>query len=334
MQLDDQYQNNRFFKNDQNNFLKLRNLVISKPLIYTKILLAKSFSDKKLIEWIWNCSKQFKVIPKTFKEIIQWILTDRTNYPKCQNPNCQKVITKVQGNGQYAKHCCRKCSGEDPNTKLIRERSCLKLFGTTNVFSSEYGKQKIMEGCLRNLGVPFSGMSEIKKQHTVESNLKKYGVQNVNQVPEIKARGTNTAMKNNGQLFNYCKYKFDNRKFDSSWELMYYIYLKDHKIQFEYHKPNLSFVYYVNGYKKHYYPDFVVENEIQEIKGSQFFNDKNEPYDCQHKLWWREKYQCMIDNNIKILRENDLKYVFEYIDLQYGRKSLQQYQICKSKIKP
>lgn len=31
---------------------------------------------------------------------------------------------------------------------------------------------------------------------------------------------------------------------------------------------------------------------------------------------------CMIDNNVKILRENDLKYVFEYIDLQYGRKSL------------
>ena len=49
---------------------------------------------------------------------------------------------------------------------------------------------------------------------------------------------------------------------------MYYIYLKDHKIQFEYHKPNLLFVYYVNGHKKHYYPDFVVENEIQEIKGS------------------------------------------------------------------
>ena len=75
------------------------------------------------------------------------------------------------------------------------------------MFSSEYGKQKIMEGCLRNLGVPFSGMSEIKKQHTVESNLKKYGVQNVNQVPEIKARGTNTAIKNNVSKSMYTESK-------------------------------------------------------------------------------------------------------------------------------
>ena len=29
-------------------------------------------------------------------------------------------------------------------------------------------------------------MSEIKKIHTEESNLKKYGVKHVNQVPEIK----------------------------------------------------------------------------------------------------------------------------------------------------
>ena len=94
MQLDDQYQNNHFFKNDQNNFLKLRNLVISKPLIYTKILLAKSFSDKKLIEWIWNCSKQFKVIPKTFKEIIQWILTDRDQLPKMSESKLPKSNNK------------------------------------------------------------------------------------------------------------------------------------------------------------------------------------------------------------------------------------------------
>ncbi len=43
-----------------------------------------------------------------------------------------------------------------------------------------------METCLKNHGVPYSGMSEQKKKNTVKSNLKNYGVENVNQVPEIR----------------------------------------------------------------------------------------------------------------------------------------------------
>ena len=87
---------------------------------------------------------------------------------------------------------------------------------------------------------------------------------------------------------------------------MYYIYLKDHNIQFEYHKNGLFFTYKENGKIHKFYPDFVVNGEIQEIKGNQFFNDKGEPFNRQLKVWWKEKYQCMIDNNVRILREIDL----------------------------
>lgn len=60
--------------------------------------------------------------------------------------------------------------------------------------------------------------------------------------------------------------------FDSSWEIAYYIWLKDNMIIFEY-QPNISFKYIVNGQIHYYRPDFKVNDEIHEIKGEQFFNE-------------------------------------------------------------
>ena len=53
--------------------------------------------------------------------------------------------------------------------KKQREETCLVVYKSKNVFSSDYGKKKIMETCLKNHGVPYSGMSEQKKKNTVKS---------------------------------------------------------------------------------------------------------------------------------------------------------------------
>lgn len=332
------YTDNRYYKNNPIYFKQLRKLILQYPRQCTHILLAKgrkreganNWKFKYLYDWIMQMSCLFVETPPTLIEILLWIMNDMIDYPICENQNCKNKIRKLQIGGRYAKHCCCKCSGKNPQTLKQRELTCLKIYGSKNIFSSDYGKNKIRETCLKNYGVPYSGMSSIKKKHTEESNIKKYGVKNVNQVPEIKERGTTTLMKNYGQLFNYSKYKYDNHKFDSSWEIIYYMYLKDHKIQFEFHKTNFFFTYKKEGKLKRYYPDFIVENEIHEIKGDQFFNDKNEPYDTVHKLWWKEKYQCMIDHNVKILRSADLKPVFEWFYSIYDNNYLQKFLTSKA----
>lgn len=51
-----------------------------------------------------------------------------------------------------------------------------------------------MQTCLRKYNVKYSGASKEKIKNTKLSNLKKYGVENVNQVPEIKQRAVKTSI--------------------------------------------------------------------------------------------------------------------------------------------
>lgn len=328
------YINNRYYQVNPNNFIKLRNLIIKYPRQCTRMLLAKNRVQglEYLYNWINSIVKQFFIeFPPTLIEKLVWIMNDMIDYPKCQNLNCTNKVRKYQSIGKYGSHCCSKCAGENSQTLIKREETCFKKFGAKNVFASRYGKNKIKETCIQKYGVPYSGMSEIKKIHTEESNLKKYGVKHVNQVPEIKQKGTDTLITNYGQLFNYSKYLYDKQKFDSSWEIIYYIYLKSNNIQFEFHKKHFWLSYFKNGKECRYYPDFIVNNEIHEIKGDQFFNKNNEPYDRIHNVWWHEKYKCMIKNNVKIIRGNDMIPILKWFNENYPINYLDQFLIHKTR---
>ena len=127
-------------------------------------------------------------------------------------------------------------------------------------------------------------------------------------------------------LLNCGKYIYNNIHFDSGWELAYFIYLKDNNINFEYH-PKISFKYLDNlGKERLYYPDFLVNGEFQEIKGNQFFNENNEPYSRYDNDFWWEKYNCMRENSVKILKYEDLAPIFEYIDFKYGKDYIKSFK--------
>lgn len=66
------------------------------------------------------------------------------------------------------------------------------------------------------------------------------------------------------------KYKFNGIKFDSFPELCYFIWLTNQNVNFVY-KPKIQLVYSYNGIQHYYKPDFIVHNQLVEIKGDQFF---------------------------------------------------------------
>lgn len=146
----------------------------------------------------------------------------------------------------------------------------------------------------------------------------KYGVENVAQNIEIHKKMLNTQLERHGTKQSAHHYIFNNECFDSSWELAYYIYLMDNKIDFLY-QPDTPLEYLDENKKKRlYYPDFLVNGEFQEIKGNQFFNENGEPYNMYKKEFWWEKYNLMLSNNIKIIRQDEaLKYV-KYVNKKYG----------------
>ena len=149
-------------------------------------------------------------------------------------------------------------------------------------------------------------------EHFRATSLERYGVDNPMKIPEIRKKSQH-------------KYLFDGVNFDSMPEIAYYIYLKDHNIDFEY-QPNKSFKYEENKKIRTYQPDFLVEGTYIEIKGKQFFDESGKminPYNEDQNDRYEAKHQCMIENHVKII--TDYKKFIDYTVEKYGKDYLKQF---------
>ena len=126
--------------------------------------------------------------------------------------------------------------------------------------------------------------------------------------------------------------------FHSSTEIAFYIYCKDKYIKCEYNRDKY-FKYTYNGKTYRYFPDFILnEHEFIEIKGDHFFkSDGTMYYPWTNKKWTEEekieadkrmeaKHQCMLKNNVKIIKSSEcLKYNI-YVKETYGNHYLEQFK--------
>lgn len=97
---------------------------------------------------------------------------------------------------------------------------------------------------------------------------------------------------------------------DSSWELIFVVYCLDHNINIE---RNIEpIVYYDENEKRSYfYPDFIVNNELIEIKGQKTENAIK-----------KQQYAP----NVKFLYDVDLKPYKDYIIKKYGKDFIKLYE--------
>lgn len=96
---------------------------------------------------------------------------------------------------------------------------------------------------------------------------------------------------------------------DSSYELAWVIYNLEHNIKFERNKK--GYEYEFRGKKFKYYPDFICNGEIIEIKGykTEQVNEK-----------------LKVVENIKVLFEKDLEKEFTYVKEKYGKDFIKLYE--------
>ena len=149
---------------------------------------------------------------------------------------------------------------------------------------------------------------------------------------ELQAKKQQTLMKHYGiQHSPSFKYIFDSQSFDSSAELAYYIWLRDHNKEFTYHPDNF-FEYQFEGKIKRYFPDFTVEGKCIELKGDQFFEDKDPskrmicPYDRKADDLYEAKHQCMIANGVQIMTSKDYVQYEKYVEEKYGKGYIKSFQ--------
>lgn len=256
---------------------------------------------------------------------------------------------------QAKKTCLERYGAENPyaaeSIKDKIKQTNLEKYGVENPSQNKDIRVKTEKTCLEKYGVKCYLESIDSKEHIKAANLKKYGVEYTLQRKDIQEKAKNTMLKKYG---NRCvfgnkdvrekikqtlvqKYgighpvrkcfDYDNTHFDSSYELAYYIWLTEHNVSFAY-QPNLHFEYIYENQTHEYYPDFIVENEIQEIKGLQFFENKNvnekmiNPYDRTLDGLFEAKHQCMLQHNVKIITDCSTyldyvkeKYTSDFLDL-------------------
>ena len=224
---------------------------------------------------------------------------------------------------QKVKNTCLKKYNTDnyAKTEEFKEKfkeTSLKKYSVENPIQNEEIQQKRMNTCLEKYGVSTYLKSPNFRKQSIKTCLEKYGVTHISKAHIIHAKASK-------------KYKYNNITFDSSWELAYYIWLTDHKIEFEY-QPNIKFNYFANEKEHFYFPDFKINNELIEIKGDHFF-DKNGNFRCPFNIVnekiqneYKAKYQCMIDNNIKIIKYNEIRNIMYYIEKTYGKHYLKQFK--------
>lgn len=276
----------------------------------------------------------------------------------CENCGREVVVDKKY----YTVNLCRACKISKTKKEFSlekkkeilskREKTSLQRYGVKNPGASDKAKNSQKQTMIKNYG-SVENAYKCFQEKRANTLLDKYGVDNNAKRPEVKEKTKQTLIKKYGSIkeayrkrkesiqsammehygvttnlvfVKFKKYAYDNTFFDSSWELAYYIWLKDSNIDFEYHTNRIEYIGDDNE-KHFYYPDFIVNGRIIEIKGDHFFNENNEPYDKYHKCFWKNKYNLILSMGGQILRYNDIKPQLEYVKEKYGKHFLKNHKL-------
>lgn len=205
----------------------------------------------------------------------------------------KEVKNKIKETNLEKYGCASPTQNKDIKEKT--KQTCLEKYGGYPMESAEIRK-KSEQTCLEKYGKRFITQTDKMKEKATETSLKKYGVPHPMQYHDIRIK---TQRKN---------IVYNDIRFDSSWELAYYLHLKRLGIPFEY-QPKTTFQYEYNGKTHVYMPDFKVGDGYVEIKGPQFFENGDvngkmiNPWDRTQDGWSEAKHQCMLRNNVKIITE-------------------------------
>ena len=340
---------NRYKLNNEHFYTQLEILVKSCPRSYFNSLRTDKFKD--IFQWIIKQTPLLDDPKFKLSTRCNWILNDIHGFPKCSvcgcefgkninlqihshySSTCPKCSRKIAG--QHAKASAQARLAENPRyyqqIASKRKQTCLKLHNDPNWNNIEKCKQT----CLESYGVDNVRKSKECKVKIKQSKLEKHGDENYSNIEQFKS----TCLKNYGVEWPMqcpdirakaaSKYMFDGLQFDSKQELCFYIWLKDSKIEFTY-KPSMKISYMHNGIEHFYFPDFIVNGQTVEVKGSHFFKEDGtmcNPYDHSQDGLYEAKHQCMLANNVKIIKQDECKTYIDYVNETYGKHFLKN---CKA----
>lgn len=278
--------------------------------------ICKPISKKQNIKFICeNCKNE---------HVVQYRHYTSNICEHCKRSISQVNIWNKNGYKEYHKKCVKEKTGYDcifQNRKLMQDAWQKKYgVGITGAMQIKKFQQKQYNTMLKLYGGYTLESKQLRKKVdiTVEKIYGTKNIRNSDYYLELFEEFKDDLYKNLKRLYFY-----DNTYFDSSWEVAFYIWLKDNNIDFTYH-PLPGLCYYSNNKQHKYYPDFIVNNQIIEIKGDQFF-DKNGNF-IQKTQHDKDKYKCMLTNNVILYRKNDILIYLKYVKEKYGKNYIKSFK--------
>lgn len=203
-----------------------------------------------------------------------------------------------------------KYGAENPLSKgttayIKRNKTVKDVYGVDNVFQNKNVKEQIAKTNLEKYGVQNPSSSDDIKAKIVKTNLSKYGVESFTQTTDFAK-------------YHKSSYVYDGIKFDSSWELIFYIYQVDHNNKIIRNDKKLEYEY--NGKKHFYFPDFNVNGKLYEIKGDHFWKEDGtmqNPFDHSMDGLFEAKHQCGLKNNVTFIKKIEIIEMENYIIEKY-----------------
>lgn len=198
---------------------------------------------------------------------------------------------------------------QNPEIKQKFETTYKERTGYTSPFLNPDIVEKVKRINFEKTGYEYNFENPEFQKQINEQRFLRTGVHNSMQLLDVQMKAKR-------------KYFYDDKFFDSSWEIAYYIWLTDNNVNFVYH-PKIKFAYKTpNDEKIHYYfPDFKVNDEYVEIKGDHLLSSPS----CKISI---EKEKC-IREHAKILTSDDVKPFLDYVEEKYGKNYYKKFRYNK-----
>ena len=212
--------------------------------------------------------------------------------------NCGKVIDGSYGSGRFCNRHCATIYGNTHRPKRSAESKKKTSISVKNSIKCQIAAErsrKIYHCKQCNKEFSISDIRDINGRLYCSKECKhKYLSEHTGGYREGSGRGKQGWYKG-----IHC---------DSSWELAYLVYHLDHNLYIERCKEKR---YYVWNNKQHtYYPDFITDDGIIEIKG--YSTDQ-----------WKSKEEQ--NSDVKVLYKNEIKPYLDYVTNTYGTDFIKLY---------
>lgn len=194
----------------------------------------------------------------------------------------------------------------DPNNSKKMKQTMIDRYGGATTLSSPVLREKVEQTKLEKYGNKYYTNHEKANQTLINKygeNPTRFGSKGYKELIKSKYGAEYYCQTDLFKDSRYKKYFYDNIFFDSSYEVCFYKYHKDHDNDIQY-EPT-SFLYYVNGTEHKYFPDFKLNGQLIELKGIHFFEDSKmiNPFNRELDYLYEAKHQCMLKNNVTIITD-------------------------------